>query len=269
MRRGRRPAPPGRPAPGGRRQRVGGLPVFDRSVTQPRPAVRQRGPRGRVGGRPGQVRPAASPALRYVASASSVLPVASSSPATAVRLRPTSTLVSASGPRLGRQRLAGGQDLPVGRQGVLLAADLVRQVGQLEVGLRQRPPRRQVRLLAEQGTELAVEVGRRLQQPVAQVLELLLLEQEVLADAGVERLDRVRRQLVPRLHRRTRLAELGRWLRSGPRSPSSLAFSEAASRALATVCTAATAASPPSSVSSTRLAAITAPRCFRTNFRSR
>ena len=46
-------------------------------------------------------------------------------------------------------------------------------------------------------------------------------------------------------------------------------FSEAASRALATVCTAATAANPPSSVSSTRLAAITAPRCLRTNFRSR
>ena len=45
--------------------------------------------------------------------------------------------------------------------------------------------------------------------------------------------------------------------------------SEAARRALATVCTAATAANPPSIVNSTRLAAITAPRCFRTNFRSR
>ena len=108
------------------------------------------------------------------------------------------------GPRFGRQRLAGGEDLPVGRQRVLRAADLVRQLGQLEVGLRQCPTRRQVRLLAQQGTELAVEVGRRFQQPVAQVLELLLLEQEILADAGVKRLDRVRRQLVPRLHRRTR-----------------------------------------------------------------
>src|SRR5262249_60557151 len=82
-------------------------------------------------------------------------------------------------PRLGRQRLAGGEDLPVSSQCVFLAADLVSQVGQLEVGLRQRPTRRQVRLLARQGTELAVEVGRRLQQPVAQVLELLLLEQEI------------------------------------------------------------------------------------------
>ena len=93
-------------------------------------------------------------------------------------------------------------------QCVFLAADLVRQVGQLEVGLRQRPTRRQVRLLAQQGTELAVEVAGRIQQPVAQVLELLLLEQEILADPGVERLDRVRRQLVPRLHRRARFAEL-------------------------------------------------------------
>ncbi len=89
------------------------------------------------------------------------------------------------------------------RQRVLLAADLVRQVGQLEVGLRQRPPRRQVRLLAQQRAELAVEVGGRLQQPVAQILEFLLLEQEVLADAGVEGLDRFHRQFVPRLHGRT------------------------------------------------------------------
>jgi hypothetical protein len=73
-------------------------------------------------------------------------------------------------------------------QGILLAADLVGQVGQLEVGLRQCPVRRQVRLLAQQGTELAVEVGRRIQQPVAQVLEFLLLEQEILTDPNVARI---------------------------------------------------------------------------------
>ena len=133
--------------------------------------------------------------------ASSVLPVASSRPATAIRLRPTSTSPRA-GPRLGRQRLARRQHRPVRRQGVLLAADLGRQVGQLEVGLRQGPPRSDVGLLAEQGPELAVEVGRRFQEPVAQVLELLLLEQEVLADSGVERLDRVDGQLVPLLRTR-------------------------------------------------------------------
>ena len=45
----------------------------------------------------------------------------------------------------------------------------------------------------------------------AQPLELLLLEQEVLADAGVERLDRVHRQLVP-------LLDAG-WRRGGRRWP--------------------------------------------------
>ena len=40
---------------------------------------------------------------------------------------------------------------------------------------------------AQDGRQLAVEVGRRLEQPVAQLLELVLLQQEVLADAGVER----------------------------------------------------------------------------------
>ena len=93
-----------------------------------------------------------------------------------------------------------GQDRPVRRQRILLPADLLGQVGQLEAGLRQRPPRRQVGLPAEQGPELAVEVGGRLQEPVAQLLELVLLEQEVLADAGMERLDRVDGQVVPRLH---------------------------------------------------------------------
>ena len=63
----------------------------------------------------------------------------------------------------GRQRLAGGEDLPVCRQRVLRLADLVRQLGHFVVRLPQRPPRSQVRLLAQQGTELAVEVAGRLQ----------------------------------------------------------------------------------------------------------
>ena len=41
------------------------------------------------------------------------------------------------------------------------------QLGQLEVRRRQRPPRRRVGLPAQQGAQPAVEVGGRLQQPVA------------------------------------------------------------------------------------------------------
>ena len=124
------------------------------------PAVSQGSPRGGVAGdRPGQVR---QQGLRLAVGCLGLLGLAGvdrSQPPTAVRLRPTSALVSASAPGLGRQRLAGGEDLPVSGQRVLRAADLVGQVGQLEVGLRQRPTRGQVRLLAQQGAELAVEVG--------------------------------------------------------------------------------------------------------------
>src|SRR5438270_253458 len=49
----------------------------------------------------------------------------------------------------------------------------------------------------EEDPELLVEVGRRVQKAVAQLLELRLPEQEVLADAGVERLDRVDGEVVP------------------------------------------------------------------------
>ena len=75
------------------------------------------------------------------------------------------------------------------------------------------PAARPVGLLAEQGAELAVEVGGRLQEPVAQLLELVLLEQEILADAGVERLDGVDRQLVPLLDAGVGGAEVGVGLR--------------------------------------------------------
>ena len=151
------------------------------------------------------------------------------------------------------------------RQGVLVAADLARQVGQLEVGLRQGPPRGDVGLLPQQGAELAVEVRGRFQEPVAQLLEFLLLEQEVLTHAGVKRLDCVRRSLY-------RASTAARDLVSRPLASFRAVFalvslvSDAASLALAAVCTAATAAKPPRSDSSTRLAANTPVRCLRTYF---
>ena len=104
-----------------------------------------------------------------------------------------------AGPRLPRQRLPRRQHRPMRRQCILLPPDLARQLGHLEVRLRQRPPRRPVRLLPEQGPELAVEARGRSQQPVAQGPELRLLEQELLADAGVEGPDRLDRQVVPLL----------------------------------------------------------------------
>jgi hypothetical protein len=85
------------------------------------------------------------------------------------------------------------------RQRVLHAAYPAGQLGQLVPRRQQRPPRGRARLAFQQGGKLAVEVGRRLQQAVPQPLELVLLEQEVLADAGVERLDRLDGQLVPLL----------------------------------------------------------------------
>ena len=191
-----------------RRQRVDVLAGAVSKRPHPRPAVRQRGPRG-LGrrGRPGQVRQ-----QRFGLAVGRLGLVGLAGRGQEPRHGREAAADVDFGldvrPRLGRQRLAGGEDLPVSRQCVFLAADLVRQFGQLEVGLRQRPTRHQVRLLAQQRPELAVEVAGRGQEPVAQVLEFLLLEQEVLAHAGVERLDRVRRQLVPRLHRRARLAEL-------------------------------------------------------------
>jgi hypothetical protein len=100
---------------------------------------------------------------------------------------------------LGRQFLASRKDLPVGRQCVFPLADLTCQLGHFVIRLPQGPPRSQVRLLAKQRTELAVEIAGRLQEPVADVLELLLLQQEVFADARVKRLDRLDSQVVPGL----------------------------------------------------------------------
>ena len=133
------------------------------------------------------------------------------------------------------------------RQGVLVAADLARQVGQLEVGLRQGPPRGDVGLLAEQGAELAVEVRRRFQEPVAQVLEFLFLEQEVLTDAGVERLDGLDGQVVAGLD----LGVGGRERRC----------SCPPGRALARACTASTADRPTTPASTAAAAPVTPVRC--------
>ncbi len=85
----------------------------------------------------------------------------------------------------------------MGRERILLTTNVRGQLGQLEGRLIERASRSQVRLPAQQGAQPAVEAGRRCQEPLAQVLELLLLEQEVFADARVKGLDRLGRQRVP------------------------------------------------------------------------
>ena len=71
---------------------------------------------------------------------------------------------------------------------------VARQPGvRLQVARREARPR----LLSQQVTELAVEVAGRLQQRVADVLERLLLEQEVFADARVKSPDCLDGQIVP------------------------------------------------------------------------
>ena len=80
-----------------------------------------------------------------------------------------------------------------------LVADLRRQLAELEVRIAHRHARGAVGLILEQAFELAVEVGRALQQLVAQRLELLGLEHQVVADLAVEQLDRLHRQVEPLL----------------------------------------------------------------------
>ena len=168
--------------------------------TQFRPAGRQRGPRRRIG-----TRRAGQQRLRPPVGRQGLVRLAGrfEQPCDRDQTAPDVDLGHDAGRRLGRQCLTRRQHGTMSRQSVLVAADLACQVGQLEVGLRQGPPRGDVGILAEQGAELAVEVRGRFQQPVAQLLEFLLLEQEVLTHAGVKCLDRVRCQLVPRLHGRT------------------------------------------------------------------
>src|SRR5262249_36492597 len=82
-----------------------------------------------------------------------------------------------------------GEDLLMAHQCPLLLATLPRQRGQLEAGLTQRPPRFPIGLILQERHQPVVEVARRLEQPVAQRLELLFLEQEVFTDARVEGLN--------------------------------------------------------------------------------
>jgi hypothetical protein len=84
------------------------------------------------------------------------------------------------------------------RQGLLIGADVLRERGQLIVGATQRRARIPVLAVPEEPFELAVEVGRSAEQPGAELLELLLLEQEVLADLAVEEPDRVHGQVESR-----------------------------------------------------------------------
>ena len=187
------------------RQGVGGLARGLQEPTHLRTAGRQRGPRRRIG-----TRRAGQQRLQPPAGRQSLVRLAdrSEQPCDRDQASGDVDLGHDAGRRLGRQCLTRRQHSTMRRQGILGAADLARQIGQLEVGLRQRPPRGDVGLLAEQGAELAVEVRGRFQEPVAQLLEFLLLEQEVLTHAGVKGLDRVGCQLVPRLHRRARFGEL-------------------------------------------------------------
>jgi hypothetical protein len=95
------------------------------------------------------------------------------------------------------------------RHPLLLPADLGREVRQLEVRSRQGATRGRVRLLAEQRGELAIELGGRPEEPIAQLLELVLLEQEVLAGARVKGLDRLDRQVLAGLHGGLGAAQFG------------------------------------------------------------
>ena len=189
------PAPPGRPAPAGRsRVPRRSVPFGPRArpAASGSPPVRP-APTGTTPPLPRAVTPtAARPPLppRSCPSASSRLAIS-------IRLRPTLDRQTGVGSRLGGQRLPRGQHLPVHRQGLLGSADARVQQRQLEIRGRQRPPRGNVILPGQQCTQLAVEVRRRSQQSVAQFLELALLQQEVLADAGVKRPDRLDGQIVP------------------------------------------------------------------------
>ena len=73
----------------------------------------------------------------------------------------------------------------------------MRELAHLVVGASQRQPRVPVGLPPQQPLQLAVELLCPAQQLGAQRAELLLFEQQVLADAGVEHADRFLGQLEP------------------------------------------------------------------------
>ena len=188
------------------RQRVGGLARVRREV---RPAATGSPPAPPAP--PGRCPPGRASSdsdRRYVASASPVFPVASSSPATSVRLRPTSTVAAASAPgsAASASRAASTARCAFSASSLPPTLPVRSASSKFDAASARRDGR--VGLPTQQRRQLAVEVLGRPQQPVAQLLELVLLQQEVLADAGVERLDRLDRQVVPRLHRRLRAGQL-------------------------------------------------------------
>src|SRR5690242_7779463 len=91
------------------------------------------------------------------------------------------------------ERFAPGQDAAMQGKRVLASADLRCQLGQLELRREQRPSRGCVVAALEDAAQLVVEAAGRVQKLVAERPELRLLEEEVLADAGVEGLDRIHR----------------------------------------------------------------------------
>ena len=159
--RGRRPGPPGSARARRYTDRASaGWPVVDSSDAEPCPAVRQR-----------------SPAVGGLRMSSASLDQQRLGLAVG-RLRLLGLARSIAARRDGGQAAADVDlDLGIGRRcrppaprgrrapagaaasASSACADLAGQLGQLEVGLRQRPPRGQVRLLAQQGPELAVEVA--------------------------------------------------------------------------------------------------------------
>ena len=147
--RGRRPALPGRPAPACKPPGFGGLPSLtgatpDTTGSPPAWPARRSAPTLPPAATPPAGRtPAPPPSCRSLRAG----------------LRPRSSCARRR-PWPGRRlpapppRLAHRQHRTMRRQGVLVAADLARQLGQLEVGLRRGPPRIDVGLLVEQGTSL-------------------------------------------------------------------------------------------------------------------
>ena len=180
------------------RQRLGrAAAVLERSQPEPRPAVRQadraaaasgvgsrRGsPAGRgLAGRPPAPRPSAGRLQQ---------------PGDGRQAPATSTAVAGSAPGVRPPAPRGAASTcAVQRQRVLLAADLSRQLGHLEVRLPERPPRGAGRSPCPAGAR-ACRRSRPADFSSRSRSSLNCpLEQEVLADAGVERLDRLDGQVV-------------------------------------------------------------------------
>ena len=77
--------------------------------------------------------------------------------------------------------------------------DLIRQVAELVIARGQQLPGPCIRLPFQQLFHVPIECGGLLEQPGPQILELLVLQQHVLTDAGVESADCLPGQLEPLL----------------------------------------------------------------------